>query len=87
MTLHRRVDAAEVLDVAARVDNLRPHRRGALFDVTGDVRIGGSCVWAVSYTHLYHVMKVVGKARGTDLSDDSTAIVAEFESSDHDPVR
>ena len=36
---------------------------------------------------LYHVMKVVGKARGTDLSDDSTAIVAEFESSDHDPVR
>ncbi len=60
MTLHRRVDAAEVLDVAARVDNLRPHRRGALFDVTGHVRIGGSCVWEGVSTYLAPGARVPG---------------------------
>ncbi len=53
----------------------------------GTMTFGGVTVGTITALVLYHVMKVVGKARGTDLSDDSTAIVAEFESSDHDPVR
>lgn len=45
MTLHRPVTAAEVLDVGVRVANLRPHRRGALLDLIGEVRVADELVW------------------------------------------
>ncbi len=52
MRLHRPVAGTEVLDVAVRVDNLRPHVRGALLDVVGEVRVGDELVWDGTSTYL-----------------------------------
>lgn len=52
MRLHRPVVATEVLDVAVRLDNLRPHRRGALLDVIGEVRVADEIVWDGVSTYL-----------------------------------
>ncbi len=47
----------------------------------GSMTFGGVTVGTVTALVLYHLMKAVAKARGTDLGDDSTAIVAEFDDS------
>ncbi len=52
MRLHRPVDAGEVLDLSVRVDNLRPHRRGALLDMVGEVRVADELVWDGVSTYL-----------------------------------
>lgn len=52
----------------------------------GDMTFGGVTVGTVTALVLYHAMRGIAKARGTDLGDDSTAIVAEYETHDsHDP--
>ena len=45
----------------------------------GSMTFGGVTVGTITALVLYHGMRAIGKARGTDLGDDSTAIVAEFE--------
>lgn len=52
MQLHRPVTGTDVLDLAVRVENLRPHRRGALLDVVGEVRIGDELAWSGISTYL-----------------------------------
>ncbi len=52
MRLHRRVGVTEVLDAAVRIENLRPHRRGAQLDVIGEVRVGDELVWDGASTYL-----------------------------------
>ena len=52
MSLHRPVRADEVLDVAVSVRNLRPHRRGALLDLVGEVRVADELVWEGVSTYL-----------------------------------
>ncbi len=52
MRLHRPVSAAEILDISVRVTNLRPHLRGALLDLVGEVRVGGELVWDGVSTYL-----------------------------------
>lgn len=52
MRLLRPVGIAELLDVTVRAGNLRPHRRGALFDLAGEVRAGGELVWEGLSTYL-----------------------------------
>ena len=52
MRLHRPVGVTEVLDAAVRIENLRPHRRGAQFDVIGEVRVGDELVWDGASTYL-----------------------------------
>ncbi len=49
----------------------------------GEMTFGGVTVGTVTALALYHLMRAIGKARGTDLGDDSTAIVSEFDA--HDP--
>ena len=45
MRLHRPVAVTEILDVSVRAASLRPHRRGALLDLVGEVRVGEALVW------------------------------------------
>jgi len=52
MRLHRPVAGSEVLDAAVRVENLRPHRRGAQLDVISEVRVGEELVWDGVSTYL-----------------------------------
>lgn len=52
MRLHRPVDAGETLDISVRAENLRPHKRGALLDMVGEVRVGDELVWDGVSTYL-----------------------------------
>ncbi len=52
MRLHRPVDASEPLDVSVRAGNLRAHRRGALLDLVGEVRVADELVWDGVSTYL-----------------------------------
>lgn len=52
MRLHRRVAGTEVLDAAVRIENLRPHRRGAQLDVISELRVGEELVWDGVSTYL-----------------------------------
>lgn len=65
MRLHRPVTAAEVLDVAVRVENLRPHRRGALLDLVGEVRVADELVWDGVSTYLAPGAEVPGTPEAT----------------------
>ncbi len=60
MRLHRPVGGTEVLDAAVRVDNLRPHRRGAQLDVISEVRVDDELVWDGVSTYLAPGAKVDG---------------------------
>lgn len=61
MRLHRPVAAGEVLDVSVRAADLRPHRRGALLDMVGEVRRGDEPVWEGVSTYLAPVARVAGE--------------------------
>lgn len=52
MTLHRPVSSTEVLDVTVRVDNLRPHKRGVMLDMVGEITVDGVLVWDGVSTYL-----------------------------------
>lgn len=52
MTLHRPVTGDEVLWVHVRCDNLTPHKRGAAFDLVGEIRVGSEVVWSGTSNYL-----------------------------------
>lgn len=52
MTRHRPVLLTERLELSAGIGNLRPHRRGALVDLTGQVHVGEELVWTGVSTYL-----------------------------------
>lgn len=53
MTLHRPVGVGEELALIVRTGNARAHRKGALFDVIGEVRgKGGQVAWSGTSTYL-----------------------------------
>ncbi|NHN55217.1 hypothetical protein G9U51_05375 [Calidifontibacter sp. DB0510] len=62
ITQHRRVDAHETLDLAVRIENLRPHHRGAQADLIGEARVGDELVWEDRSTYLFRGQKVDGQA-------------------------
>ncbi|MCW5954377.1 MAG: hypothetical protein KIT69_19165 [Propionibacteriaceae bacterium] len=45
MTVHRPVLLTEQLEISCGIGNLRPHRRGALVDLTGQVHVGDELIW------------------------------------------
>jgi hypothetical protein len=49
---HRPIDAGEVLAIAARTSDPRPHRRGRQFDIVTEVTSGGELVWEERSTNL-----------------------------------
>ncbi|MBA3020336.1 MaoC/PaaZ C-terminal domain-containing protein [Propionicimonas sp.] len=61
MQLHRPVRATETLDISVRVTNLRPHQRGALLDLVGEVRVGEELVWDGVSTYLAPGARVDGE--------------------------
>lgn len=61
MQLHRPVRATETLDISVRVTNLRPHQRGALLDLVGEVRVGAELVWDGVSTYLAPGARVDGE--------------------------
>lgn len=52
MTLHRPVTVADELALVVRADNARAHRKGVLFDVVGEVRVGGEVAWMGTSSYL-----------------------------------
>lgn len=61
ITQHRRVDALEVLDIEVRVENLRPHFRGAQADFVATVKVGDEIVMDEVSTYLFRGQKVPGE--------------------------
>jgi acyl dehydratase len=60
MTLHRPVAADERLTLAVHLDSLRPHAKGALVDLVGQVRVDGEPVWDGVSTYLAQGVSVPG---------------------------
>ena len=61
MMLHRPVSVGEELALVVRAGNARPHRKGALFDLLGEVRgRGGETVWTGTSSYLALGGKVAG---------------------------
>ena len=65
MRLHRPVAGTEVLDAAVRIENLRPHRRGAQLDVISEIRAGEELVWEGVSTYLAPGARVEGALEDT----------------------
>ncbi len=60
MRLHRPVLVTEQLELSCGIGNLRPHRRGAQLDLTGQVRVGDELVWEGVSTYLARGIEVDG---------------------------
>ena len=69
MRLHRPVALTEVLDVAVRAGNLRPHKRGATLDLIGEVRVADELVWEGMSTYLAPGAEVSGSPEPTSRSE------------------
>ena len=69
MTQHRPVMADEVLDLQVRATNLRPHRRGGLLDLAGEVRVGDELVWDGVSTYLATGVNLAGQPEESGTSD------------------
>ncbi|WP_062202306.1 MaoC/PaaZ C-terminal domain-containing protein [Demequina salsinemoris] len=54
MTMHRPVRADERLTIRVHADRLRPHAKGALVDLVGEVSVDGETVWEGISTYLAH---------------------------------
>jgi acyl dehydratase len=66
MTLHRPVGAEERLTLEVHLDSLRPHARGALVDLIGQVRIDGEPVWDGVSTYLAQGVSVAGEPQAVE---------------------
>lgn len=60
ITQHRPVLLGQSLDLRARVENLRPHFRGAKADLIGEAYVGGELVWEDRSTYLFRGRQVDG---------------------------
>ena len=58
---HRPVLLGETLELRARVENLRPHFRGAQADLVGEAYVDGELVWEDRSTYLFRGAKVDGE--------------------------
>lgn len=61
MTLHRPVGATERLTLEVRADHLRPHAKGALVDLVGQIRVDDEVVWDGVSTYLARGVEVAGE--------------------------
>lgn len=60
MTLLRPVSVADELDLSVRPGALTPHRRGAAFELIGEVRAGGELAWRGVSRYLARGVQVPG---------------------------
>ena len=61
MTQHRRVSVSENLRIKVWADNLRPHAKGAVFDMRGEIHVGDELVWEGTSNYLATGAKVAGE--------------------------
>lgn len=61
MALRRAVSVGEALTLEVHLDSLRPHARGALVDLIGQVRVDGETVWDGVSTYLAQGVAVRGE--------------------------
>jgi acyl dehydratase len=61
IVVHRQVDADEVLSLCSSARALRPHPKGALVDLVGEVRVGEELVWEGASTYLARGASVAGE--------------------------
>ncbi|WP_161794259.1 MaoC/PaaZ C-terminal domain-containing protein [Demequina sediminicola] len=61
MTLHRPVSSQDVLELGVGTTDLRPHRKGALVDLTSRVRVDGEVAWEGVSTYLAQGMSTPGE--------------------------
>lgn len=61
ITQFRPVLLGEKLDLTVRVENLRPHFRGAQADLVAAAHVDGELVWSESSTYLFRGQKVDGE--------------------------
>ena len=62
MTLQRPVRVGERLRMSVHAEGLRPHAKGAVFDVVGKVHVGDELVWQGASNYLAKGAKVAGDA-------------------------
>lgn len=65
MTLLRPVTVDDVLTTEVHLESLRPHPRGALVDLVGQVRVDGDTAWTGVSTYLAQGVSVPGEAQPT----------------------
>jgi len=65
MTLRRPVGVTERLSLRVHVENLRSHKRGALIDLVGAIRVGDETVWDGTSTYLANGMSATGDPEQT----------------------
>jgi hypothetical protein len=63
---HRPVDAAELLNLRSSAQSLRPHAKGALVDLVGEVRVGNELVWEGVSTYLARGASAPGEVEHED---------------------
>jgi hypothetical protein len=68
ITQHRPVAVTEKLQVTARAENLRPHAKGRVFDMTTSVHAQGELVWEETSTFLRRGKGDATAAAGLDLT-------------------
>lgn len=62
MTLHRPMMVDEPLRILVRAENLRPHAKGATFDMVGEIHAADELVWRGVSVYLASGAKVSGEA-------------------------
>lgn len=65
MTLRRPVSVSERLDLQVRAGEARPHRRGTVFDLVGEVSVAGEQVWTGTSTYLSRASGLQGDPAAT----------------------
>ena len=60
MVLHRPVEVGDDLRLSVRADHLQPHRRGATYDMVGEIHVGDELVWSGRSTYLVSGASVPG---------------------------
>lgn len=72
---HRPVDAAEMLSLRSSAQAFRPHPKGALVDLVGEVRVGNELVWEGVSTYLARGAKAPNDSESDQPEPEDTVIV------------
>jgi acyl dehydratase len=69
---HRPLAVDEVLDLAVRLQNLRPHEKGQQFDFSTSASVGGEVVWEEVSTYLHRAPTPTPRAENAETSRPAT---------------
>jgi acyl dehydratase len=78
---HRPLAVDEVLDLAVRLQNLRPHEKGQQFDFSTSASVGGEVVWEEVSTYLHRAPTPTPRAENAETSGDASPRAEDAETS------